>query len=64
MEINVHTNYGYKKLGQFLIENDQTFLHFWEEEIIVHENIDNKELIRKNGFLMYQIIANFCDGIY
>lgn len=58
MDTNVQTDNGNKKLGQFLIENEDKFLHFWEEQIIVHQHKDNKELIRKNGYLMYEIISN------
>ncbi|WP_462413238.1 histidine kinase N-terminal domain-containing protein [Neobacillus sp. Marseille-QA0830] len=58
MKNHVLTDVEYKNLGQFLIENEQTFLHFWEEQIIVHDMRDNKEMIRKNGYLMYQILTS------
>ncbi|MBS4214529.1 histidine kinase N-terminal domain-containing protein [Neobacillus rhizophilus] len=47
-----------KKVGQFLIENEQKFIHFWEEQIIVHHYRDNPELILQNGHLMYHLITN------
>lgn len=55
MEINV--DIGNEKIGRYLKENQDRFLDFWEEQIIVHYEKDNKELIRRNGFLMYQIIT-------
>ncbi|WP_081797978.1 histidine kinase N-terminal domain-containing protein [Neobacillus dielmonensis] len=58
MVMNLPTAKGYKKIGKYLIDQKLTFLDFWEEQIIIHENQDNKDLIKQNGFLMYQIITN------
>jgi len=55
---NVRTGSRNIKLGQFLKENEQMFLDIWEKQIIVHNNEDSAELIRKNGYLMYRIITN------
>lgn len=55
---NEQTGSIFMKLGQFLNENEQLFLDIWKEQIIVHNEEDNIELIRKNGFLMYRIITN------
>lgn len=49
---------GLEKLGHFLKENEQTFLSLWEKEIIVHQDEDNIDLVRKNGYTMYRIITN------
>ncbi|HHY74753.1 MAG TPA: GHKL domain-containing protein [Bacillus bacterium] len=56
MKSNVQTDNGYKKLGQFLRENENNFLNLWEKQIRVQHNKD-KELIRQNGLLMYQLIT-------
>ncbi|WP_258000316.1 histidine kinase N-terminal domain-containing protein [Bacillus sp. Marseille-P3661] len=58
METNVQTENDYKDLVQYLKNNEQEFLDLWEEKIVVHRNKDNRELIRNNGYLMYQIILN------
>lgn len=58
METNIHTDNEKKKIGQFLKENLPRLLNFWEEEIIVHTDIDNKEQIIKNGHFMLNIITN------
>lgn len=58
MKSNVQTNNGYEKLGQFLKNNENTFLDLWEKQIIVNNSEDDVELIRKKGFFMYQLITN------
>lgn len=58
MEDHVQISKGNEKLGEFLKVNEQRFLDIWEEEIIVHSDVDSKDLIRKNGYLMYQLITN------
>lgn len=58
METNIHTGNVTEKLGNYFKENENTFLEFWEEQIIVHINKDNKDLVLKNGHLMFQIITN------
>lgn len=55
---SVQTSKGNKKLGQFFKENEQKFLDIWVKQIIVHSNEDSIELIRNNGYIMYQIITN------
>jgi len=54
----VQINTCYEKLGQFLKGNENTFLDLWEKQIIVNNCEDDVELIRKNGFIMYQLIVN------
>jgi signal transduction histidine kinase len=56
--MDINTQIGSEKIGKFLKENAHTFLQFWEEQIIVHYEKDNKELILRNGFLMYQLLTN------
>lgn len=56
METHALTPNGYEKLGQFLIINEHAFLDLWEKCVVVNEDKDDRELIRKNGFLMYQLI--------
>ncbi len=58
MEINIQTGNEHKKIGQYLLENKEKFIHFWEEQIIVHHHKDNKELIIQNGYLMYEVVVN------
>lgn len=59
MKTNVQEDNGYKKkLAQFLKNNEKEFIDLWEKQIIVRQSQDNIELIRKNGFLMYQLITN------
>lgn len=55
---SVQTSKGNKKLGQFFKENEQKFLDIWVKQIIVHSEEDSMELIRHNGYIMYQIITN------
>ncbi|OCA90483.1 histidine kinase [Bacillus sp. FJAT-27225] len=49
------TSERYKKLARFLQENQQLFLDDWEEQIVVNEIEDDRDLIRKNGNLMYEL---------
>ncbi|ALC90543.1 histidine kinase [Bacillus sp. FJAT-18017] len=49
---------GYKMLADFLQENEQTFLDDWEEQIVVNETEDDRDLIRNNGYLMYRLIIS------
>ncbi|EKN67798.1 histidine kinase N-terminal domain-containing protein [Schinkia azotoformans] len=58
METNVPTYNGYEKLAQFLKNNESTVLDLWEKSIVVSTDEDDKELIRKNGFLIYQLIID------
>jgi signal transduction histidine kinase len=58
METNVQINSEYDKLGHFLKNNENAFLDLWETRIVVNNDKDDKELIRKNGFLMYQLVIN------
>jgi signal transduction histidine kinase len=57
MNAHLQIEEGLRKLGHFLMENEQTFLDMWEKEIIVQKE-ESIDLIRKNGFLMYRIITN------
>jgi signal transduction histidine kinase len=58
MRSKVHAGNSNKKIGQFLKENEHKFLKYWEDQIIVHQQKDDIELIAENGNLMYQIITN------
>jgi len=58
MAKNLQADYIFEKLGEFLKSKKKTFLNLWEEQIIVHRNEDNIELIRKNGYLMFELITN------
>ena len=58
MEINVQTYSGYEKVAQFLKNNENIFLDLWEKRIVVSNDKKEKELIRKNGVLIYQLIID------
>lgn len=58
METNIQTYNGYKKLGQFLKNNENEFLDSWEQQIVVNKDKYDREQIRKNGVLMYQLIID------
>jgi signal transduction histidine kinase len=64
MESIVQTGNDKKQIGRYLKDNREKFLHFWEEEIIVHYQKDNKGLILMNGSLMYDIITTSIEDGY
>ncbi|WEG11469.1 histidine kinase N-terminal domain-containing protein [Pullulanibacillus sp. KACC 23026] len=53
METNIREENVYKALSDFLETNKKKFLALWEEQLILNPE-DKKDLVRENGYLMYE----------
>ncbi|MGJ7910794.1 histidine kinase N-terminal domain-containing protein [Neobacillus sp. LXY-1] len=57
MESTDQMDHVYQQLSQFLKMHHKEFIDLWEEQIIVHNDKDDIDLIRHNGFIMYEFIS-------
>ncbi|MEH7108954.1 histidine kinase N-terminal domain-containing protein [Bacillus sp. JJ1764] len=57
MESTDQMDHVYQQLSQFLKMHHKEFIDLWEEQIIVHNDKDDIDLIRRNGSIMYEFIS-------